>query len=62
MGERKCSPCPLCKGAGQILIFVECMQSHALEECGSCDGTGFWGGAYPPEPTYLAYLERMKLI
>lgn len=62
MSERNGGPCPLCKGHGQVHVFVEWLGTEILDMCGSCDGTGFWGGAFPPSPEYLAYLERMKLI
>jgi hypothetical protein len=36
--------CPACEGHG----------------CESCEGTGFWGGAFPPDPLYLEYLKKRK--
>jgi DnaJ-class molecular chaperone len=54
MSDRN-GPCPLCKGEGQILKFSEWWGAGLLEECPSCEGTGFWGGAFPPFEEFYGF-------
>lgn len=53
--------CPVCDGKGEDFFYNPWLKVKALEECGSCGGTGFWSGAFPPSPEYLYYLDARKI-
>lgn len=48
MSERY-GACPHCKGMGSTPQYYECLEEWIRIECGTCGGTGFWGGAFSPE-------------
>lgn len=47
MSERY-DKCPYCEGKGELNVKDEQGNPYKLE-CGSCEGEGFWGGAFQPE-------------
>jgi DnaJ-class molecular chaperone len=52
MSERY-GACPICDGSGQLMVYVAWIGMKMLEMCGGCEGTGVWGGAFPPEWQYV---------
>jgi DnaJ-class molecular chaperone len=50
MSERY-GKCPHCNGRGFNLVMVTWLGIPDELMCGTCMGTGFWGGAFPPQWT-----------